>query len=63
MLDNARAALVDQLGPATVVAAAAVAANFTKNDRIANGLGIPLDPMIMKVAEGLRADLGLDGFR
>jgi hypothetical protein len=63
VLDAARAALAEALGPGAVTAAAAVAANFTKNDRIANGLGIPVDPMILKATESLRADLGLDDFR
>jgi hypothetical protein len=61
-LAAARIVLASELGPAAVPAAAAVAANFTKNDRIANGLGIPLDATIMKAAAGLRAELGLDAY-
>ena len=62
-LDSARSALAEELGPAAVSAAAAVAANFTKNDRIANGLGIPIDAIAMAGHEDLREQLGLNDFR
>ena len=62
-LDAARTALADGLGPAAVSAAAAIAANFSKNDRIANGLGIPVDAMVLKGTEDLREQLGLDEYR
>jgi len=62
-LDSARSALAEELGPAAVSAAAAVAANFTKNDRIANGLGIPVDAIAMAGHEDLREQLGLNDFR
>ncbi len=62
-LDKAREALADGLSPATVTVAASIAANFSKNDRIANGCGIPVDPMVLKVTEDIRADLGLNDFR
>jgi len=62
-LDSARTALAEGLSPAAVSAAAAVAANFTKNDRIANGLGIPVDPMVLKGTEDLRQQLGLNDYR
>lgn len=62
-LDSARSALAEELGPAAVSAAAAVAANFTKNDRIANGLGIPIDAIAMAGHEDLRKQLGLNDFR
>lgn len=61
-LDTARMALAETLGPAALTAAAAVAANFTKNDRIANGLGIPVDPMVLKATEQMRAELGLNDY-
>jgi hypothetical protein len=61
-LDAARAALAAELGPEAVSAAAAVAANFGKNDRIANALGIPLEEVIVKAAAALRAELGLDAY-
>ncbi len=62
-LDRARAALAEELGPHAVSGAAAIIANFTKNDRIANGIGIPVDPMVLKGTEALREDLGLNEFR
>ena len=62
-LDQARDALATGLGPAAVSAAAAIAANFTKNDRIANGLGIPVEPMMLKGSEDIREKLGLNDFR
>ena len=62
-LNEARDALANTLGPAAVSAAAAIAANFSKNDRIANGLGIPVDPMVLKGTEELREQLGLNDFR
>jgi hypothetical protein len=62
-LDKAREALADGLSPATVTGAAAIAGNFSKNDRIANGCGIPVDQMVLKVTEDIREDLGLNDFR
>ena len=61
-LEHARAVLSGALGPAAVTGAAAIAGNFTKNDRIANGLGIPVDDMVLRETEDLRARLGLDDF-
>ena len=43
-----------------VSGAASVAGNFSKNDRIANGLGIPVDPMVLKATEDIRTELGLN---
>ncbi len=62
-LDKARNALAEALGPAAVSAAAAIAAEFTKDDRIANGCGIPVDPMVMKATGDIRIQLGLNEFR
>ena len=62
-LDIARAALAEGLSPAAVSSAAAVAANFTKNDRIANGLGIPTDPVALEGTKELREQLGLNDYR
>ena len=62
-LDTARLDLTSSLGPAAVSAASAVAANFTKNDRIANGCGIPSEPMVLKATVDIRKDLGLNKFR
>jgi len=62
-LEEAREALALRLGPAAVSAAASIAANFTKNDRIANGLGIPVEPMMLKGTDDIRQQLGLNDFR
>jgi hypothetical protein len=62
-LNKARTALSDTLGPAAVSAASIVAATFTKNDRVANGTGIPAEPRMMKGAEDIREMLGLWNFR
>lgn len=62
-LDAARKALAQELGSAAVARAAGVAANFTKNDRIANACGAPVDPMMLKLTKEVRQQLGLDAFR
>jgi hypothetical protein len=63
VLDAARTALAEGLGPAAVPAASAIAANFSKNDRIANGAGIPVDDMVMKATVDIREQLGLNDYR
>jgi len=62
-LDAGRKALEQKLGSVAVARAAAVAANFTKNDRIANAVGAPVDPMMLKLTKEVREQLGLDAFR
>ena len=62
-LDKTRINLADTIGPAAVSAAAAIAANFSKNDRIANGCGIPTEPKMLKASKDIRANLGLNDFR
>jgi hypothetical protein len=62
-LDEARAAIADALGDVAVAGAAAIAANFSKNDRVANGIGIPIDEMVMKITEDIRAELGLNEYK
>ncbi len=62
-LDAARNAVEAALGRAAVAGAAAVAANFSKNDRLANGLGIPIDDLMFKTTVELREELGLNAFR
>ena len=61
-LDGAREALEHVLGAAAIPAASAIAANFSKNDRIANGLGIPHDPVMMKATKDIREQLGLNSY-
>lgn len=62
-LDRARIALEARLGADAVVAASAIAANFSKNDRIANAIGIPMDPPFLKGSEDFRERLGINAFR
>ena len=62
-LDKARIDLAETLGPASVTAASAIAANFTKNDRIANGCGIPTEPKMLNASQDIRVMLGLNEFR
>ena len=62
-LDKARLDLAKILSPAAVSAASAIAANFSKNDRIANGCGIPTEPKMLKASKEIRANLGLNEFR
>lgn len=62
-LGAGRETLARRLSPATVTAASAVAGNFSKNDRIANALGIPADPNDLAPTREIRSRLGLDGFR
>lgn len=62
-LDHARDALEQGLGKEAVAGAVSIAANFSKNDRVANGLGIPVDEMVMKGTKELRAELRLNEFR
>lgn len=62
-LDAAREAVAAKLGPSAVVAASAIAANFSKNDRIANATGIPVDQMVLKMTADIREEIGLNAFR
>ena len=62
-LERARDRLLAELGPAGLVDAAAVAANFERMVRIADGTGIPLDPPLRMVTAELRDELSLGAFR
>jgi hypothetical protein len=61
-LGAARARLLEALGPAALVDAAAVVANFERMVRIADGTGIPLDAPVAALAADLRQTLGLGRF-
>ena len=61
-LDRAREAVLNELGVQGLVDTAAVASNFERMARIADGCGIPLDPPIVMLTEDVRDDLGLDQF-
>tara|TARA_A100001011_G_scaffold259928_2_gene268379 strand:- start:448 stop:753 length:306 start_codon:yes stop_codon:yes gene_type:complete len=62
-LDEARLALSKSLGPASVSAASIIAATFTKNDRIANGTGIPAEPRMMEGNDDIRELLGIKKYK
>ena len=62
-LATARTNLEQTLGAAAVTAASSIAASFSKNDRVANGSGIPAEPRMMEGAEDIREMLGLKKFR
>ena len=62
-LDQVRQALHDSLGPKAVVAAAAIAATFSKNDRVANACGIPSELRMLRNSKEIRRALGLNHFR
>ncbi len=61
-LDSARAALVARLGGDALVAAAVIAGNFSRNDRVADAIGIPMEAEFMGQSADFRADLGLNDF-
>ena len=61
-LAEARSRAIAALGPESFVAAAAVASNFERMDRIADATGIPLDAPLAAISGEMRAQLGIDGF-
>jgi len=61
-LERAREELGALLGPAGLVDAAAVASNFERMVRIADGTGIPLDAPVRLVAADLTGELGIAHF-
>jgi len=61
-LDRAREAVLEELGAPGLVDTAAVASNFERMVRIADGCGIPLDPPVVMLTKDVRDDLGLDRF-
>jgi hypothetical protein len=61
-LDAARQRALEQIGPAALVDAVAVASNFERMVRIADGTGIPLDTPMNLVSEDVREELHLGRF-
>lgn len=61
-LARSRQALEEEAGPAVVVDAAGVAANFQRMVRIADGTGIPLDTTAAALSTDIRKQLGLGNF-
>jgi hypothetical protein len=62
VLARARAEVLERLGAAGLVDAAAVASNFQRMVRIANSTGIPLDSPVDVMTADLRTELGLTRF-
>jgi hypothetical protein len=58
----ARAELLERMGAGALVQSAAIAANFSMNDRAANAIGIPMEAMFLDGSEDYRASLGLNKF-
>lgn len=61
-LASARQRVLDELGPAVLVDAAAIASNFERMVRIADSTGIPLDTMVYESTKDERAALNLEQF-
>jgi len=59
---TARAHLTEAMGPAAMIEAAGVAANFQRMVRIADATGIPLGDGLEERSREVRADLNLDRF-
>jgi len=62
-LEAARGCALDALGPAGLVDAAAVLANFAGINRVASATGVPIDRVVEKNTRDIRAALGIDAFR
>jgi hypothetical protein len=62
-LAGARERLVERMGGEALVAAALIAGNFSRNDRIADAIGIPLEAQFLAMSEDLREELGINRFR
>lgn len=61
-LNKARQTLLDAAGPAVLVDAAGVAANFQRMVRIADSTGIPVDDMSNELGNQVRDELDLYRF-
>ena len=61
-LPAAREALLQRAGPAVLVDAAGVAANFQRMVRIADSIGIPVDNLDTDLSREVRAALRLERF-
>jgi len=61
-LADARRAVVDTMGAAAMVEAAAIIGTFNQMVRIADSTGIPLDPPLDMVSQTLREEIGVTAF-
>lgn len=62
VMAESRQALLAAAGPAVLVDAAGVAANFQRMVRIADAIGIPFDYMDSTTVQGIQQELGLKEF-
>ena len=62
-LNAARSDLAELLGHEGVVGASVIAGNFSRNDRIANAIGIPLEGDFVSQSADFRETLGINQFR
>ncbi|MEM7540406.1 MAG: hypothetical protein AAF384_02345 [Pseudomonadota bacterium] len=61
-LDSAREKLASALGAEAVSAASLIVGNYSRNDRAANAIGIPMEPMFLEMSEDFRERLGINEF-
>lgn len=61
-LDKARDAVIALGGKDGLFAASIIAGNFTRNDRIANAIGIPLEKDFVDQSADFREALGINRF-
>lgn len=61
-LSRARDAVRQALGDGALAQCAAIAANFSMNDRAANATGIVLEPMFVRGSADFRAALGINNY-
>lgn len=61
-LASARTRVADEMGPAPLVDAVAVASNFERMVRIADATGIPLDAPVEIMTSDVREHLGINRF-
>ncbi len=61
-LEQRRRELLEAAGPAVLVDAAGVAANFQRMTRIADSIGIPADEMMIEMGRRIRVELSIERF-
>ena len=61
-LEKPRAQVRNQMGGGATIEAAATVANFSMLDRIANAVGIQIEPMAIGQTEDFRDELGINDY-
>ncbi len=61
-LERYRRELLEAAGPAVLVDAAGVAANFQRMTRVADAVGIPVDDTSLEMGQQVRQELGIERF-